>query len=250
MTAGHSALGEGAATGPAPAPALEVAGLHAGYGAVTVLRDVSITVPSGSVTALIGPNGAGKSTLLRTIAGLVAPTEGSVRLWGEDVTRHRTTQRARRGLCLIPEGRAVYRSLTVKENLTLQARPGAAPMAIEQACSIFPVLGRRLEQRASTLSGGEQQMLALSAAYVRDPKLVLVDEASQGLAPIVVDAIFEFLKQVAERDAALLIVDQYVTKALGMADYAYVLRQGAIGFAGSPQELLQGDVFEHYVGTG
>ena len=234
--------------GQAP-PSLEVAGISAGYGATTVLRDVSVSVPAGSVTALLGPNGAGKTTLLRAIAGVITPTKGSIRFGGEDITATSAYARAQRGLCLIPEGRAIYRSLSVRDNLLLQAPRKMQHEAVDRACSVFPVLGRRLTQRASTLSGGEQQMLALCAAYVRNPELVMVDEASQGLAPIVVDKIFEFLAGIAHERSSLLIVDQYVTKALNMASHAYVLRQGEIVFSGAPETLLEGDVFEHYVGA-
>jgi branched-chain amino acid transport system ATP-binding protein len=232
-----------------PPPALEVSGMVAGYGATTVLRDVGLSAQAGSVTALIGPNGAGKSTLLRAIAGMITPTAGTIRFGGADITSISTHARARRGLCLIPEGRAIYRSLSVRDNLTLQAPAKMQREAVDQACSVFPILGRRLAQRASTLSGGEQQMLALSAAYIRNPALVMVDEASQGLAPIIVDTIFEFLAGIARERSSLLIVDQYVTKALAMASHAYVLRRGKIVFSGLPSTLLEGDVFEHYIGA-
>ena len=237
------------ATAKQAPPALDVCGLVAGYGGTTVLRDVSLSVAAGSVTALIGPNGAGKSTLLRTIAGLVTPTAGSITFASEDITSKPAHVRSQHGMCLIPEGRAVYRSLSVRDNLLLQAPRDKQREAVDRACSVFPALGRRLTQRASTLSGGEQQMLALSAAYIRNPAVVMVDEASQGLAPIIVDKIFEFLAGIAREQSSLLIVDQYVTKALSMASHAYVLRQGEIVFSGAPGTLLEGDVFEHYVGA-
>jgi branched-chain amino acid transport system ATP-binding protein len=229
--------------------ALDVSGLSAGYGSTTVLRDVSVSVPAGSVAALVGPNGAGKSTLLRAIAGIITPTAGNIRFNGADITSTPAYVRSQRGLCLIPEGRAIYRSLSVKDNLLLQASREMQREAVDRACSVFPALGRRLTQRASTLSGGEQQMLALCAAYIRNPAVVMVDEASQGLAPIVVDKIFEFLAGIAHERSSLLIVDQYVTKALNMASHAYVLRQGRIVFSGAPSTLLEGDVFDHYVGA-
>lgn len=231
------------------APALDIRGVTAGYGRTTVLRDVSLEVPAGAVTALIGPNAAGKTTLMRVASGLLKVSAGSVHMAGHDVTAQAPHRRTRSGLCLIPEGRAVYKSLTVRENLLMQAPRGEVGAAIDSAAESFPILGRRMNQKAGTLSGGEQQMLALTAAYVRNPSLILVDEVSLGLAPIIVDAIFDFIGQLAGRGAALLIVDQYVTKALGMADHAYVLRRGRIAFAGSPAQLLAGDVFEEYLGT-
>ena len=229
--------------------ALEVRGVSSGYGHTTILRDVSLTVPASGVTALLGPNGAGKTTLLKTIAGLLRPTSGSVVLDGEDVTSLAPNQRDRRGLCLIPEGRGIFRSLTVRENLSLQAVPGTERESADRAVEAFPVLGERMTQLAGTLSGGQQQMLAVARAYVRDPKVILVDEASLGLAPIVVDDIFSFLEDVTRAGASLLIVDQFVSRALALADTAYVLRRGEIAFAGTSAELQSGDVFEQYLGT-
>jgi branched-chain amino acid transport system ATP-binding protein len=240
----------------APAPpsaggdALALQGVHAGYGTTTVLRDVTLRVPAGAVTALLGPNGAGKSTLLRTVSGFVPASSGQVHIGGEDVTRLRPHRRAALGLCHVPEGRGVFRGLSVRENLLMQAGRGSEQEAVDRAASAFPIIGERLAQRAGTLSGGQQQMLAMAAAYVRNPSLVLIDEASLGLAPIVVDEIFAFLEQRTAEGAALLIVDQFVTRALEMASTAYVLHRGTIAFEGSADELLQGDVFERYLGAG
>jgi branched-chain amino acid transport system ATP-binding protein len=215
-----------------------------------VLRGVSITVPASCVVALLGPNGAGKSTLLKTVAGVVHPTSGTILFDGDDVTQLGAYQRARRGLCTIPEGRGVFRSLTVRENLVMQADKGKEGDAVERAMAAFPVLGERLSQQAGTLSGGQQQMLAMAQAYVRQSRLILVDEASLGLAPVLVDVIFEFLHRVTrEQGVSLLIVDQFVTRALEMASAAYVLRQGEIVYDGPPADLLAGNVFEQYVGS-
>jgi branched-chain amino acid transport system ATP-binding protein len=213
-----------------------------------VLRNVSLVVPAGSVVALLGPNGAGKSTLLRAISGLLPIGEGSLRVAGQDVTKQPAQRRFANGLCHVPEGRGVFRGLTVRENLRLQAIAGAESEALERAVAAFPILGRRLGQRAGTLSGGEQQMLAM-AAYVRRPKLVLVDEASLGLAPIIVDEIFGFLKQCTLEGAALLIVDQFARRALEMASTAYVLRRGRIVHDGSAADLLDSDLFDSYLGA-
>jgi branched-chain amino acid transport system ATP-binding protein len=228
--------------------ALEVIGVRAGYERTEVLREISLVVPAGAVVALLGANGAGKSTTLKTISGLVRPTAGTVRMFGDDITNESTAKRANRGLCHIPEGRSVFRSLTVRENLELQAPSGSESDAIALAIESFPVLGRRINQQAGTLSGGEQQMLAMARAYTRRPRLVLVDEASLGLAPLIVDQIFAFLVSITGQGASLLIVDQFVARALEMASHAYVLNRGVITFDGSADELRQGDVFERYLG--
>ena len=230
-------------------PALVLRGVDAGYGTTQVLRDVSLTVPVGQVTALVGPNGAGKTTLLRAAAGLLTPTRGTVELFGADATKSAAHRRFGAGLCLVPEGRGVFRSLTVRENLLLQARKGEDRVAIERATEAFPILGERLAQTAGTLSGGEQQMLAMASAYVRSPRLVLVDEASLGLAPLIVDEIFDFLGQLPARGVSLLIVDQFVTRALQLSDTAHVLRQGELVYSGTAQGLLDGDLFSHYTGS-
>jgi branched-chain amino acid transport system ATP-binding protein len=235
---------------PTPtAPALEVRGLEVGYGNTVVLRDVSIVVPKGSVVALLGPNGAGKSTLLRAISGLLRANRGAILLDGEDITAAKRHRRAEAGLCHVPEGRGIYPELTVRENLRMQSRRGRERESIERAAAAFPVLGDRLRQRGGTLSGGEQQMLALAAAYVRDPSLVLVDEASLGLAPIVVDEIFAFLRERAADGTSILIVDQFATRALEMATTAYVLRKGQVAFDGAADALLRSDLFAHYLGA-
>ena len=232
-----------------PTPALEVRGLTAGYDSSVVLRDVSLTVAAGSVTALLGPNGAGKSTLLRAVSGTLPVVHGTIWLDGMDITKKRAHERARSGLCHIPEGRGIFRSLTVRENLIIQALPGEEGNAIERAVAAFPILGQRLRQRTGTLSGGQQQMLALAASHARDSSLILVDEASLGLAPIIVDEIFAFLGRRADEGASILVVDQFATRALRMASTAYILRKGKIAFEGAATTLLDSDVFAHYTGA-
>src|SRR5262245_32275024 len=231
-------------------PALEVRNLTAGYDSTTVLWDVSLTAAAGKVTALLGPNSAGKTTLLRTVSGLVPATSGTIAMHGNDITRWAPHTRASAGLCHVPEGRGIFRSLTVRENLIMQASGTDSEVALERATEAFPILGRRLAQRSGTLSGGEQQMLALAVAYVREPRLILVDEASLGLAPVVVDDIFSFLEKRCAEGASLLMVDQFVHRALAMSSHAYVLRQGVIVFDGGPDELLESDLFEQYLGAG
>jgi branched-chain amino acid transport system ATP-binding protein len=229
-------------------PALEVTDLEVGYGETTVLRGVDLVVPAGKVVALLGPNGAGKTTLLRTVSGFIRPTRGTVCIGGNDVTRQQPHRRFAEGLIHVPEGRGVFRALTVRENLVMQAPVGQEQASIEKAVSAFPILGERLGQVAGTMSGGQQQMLAMSAAYVRDSSLVLVDEASLGLAPIVVDEIFTFLEQLIARGTSLLIVDQFVAKALAMSDHVYVMRHGEIAHSGPTSEMKDEDLVAQYLG--
>ena len=229
--------------------ALSLKGITSGYGTTTIVRNIDLNIEAGSVTALLGPNGAGKSTLLKTMSGLIRPMSGSVMIDGHDVSSLAPNKRANLGLCHIPEGRGIFPSMTVKENLELQAKPGEQSIAIEKGIAAFPILGERLMQRAGTLSGGQQQMLSMARAYTQNPRVILVDEGSLGLAPIVVDEIFSFLAGVAAAGAALLIVDQFVARALALATSAYVMTRGEIVFAGTSAELQRSDVFERYLGT-
>jgi branched-chain amino acid transport system ATP-binding protein len=233
-----------------PPAAIELRNVTSGYGHTTILRDVSLSIPTGQVTALLGPNGAGKTTLLKTISGLIKPTSGSVFLDNDDVTSKSPNQRAQRGLCHIPEGRGIFRRLSVRQNLLLQSNKGEEQRAIELAAEAFPILGKRIDQQAGTLSGGEQQMLAMARTYVREQRFILVDEASLGLAPLLVDSIFTFLHRlVEERKVTLLIVDQFVNRALEMATTAYILRHGALAYEGTAEELRGRDVFSEYLGS-
>jgi branched-chain amino acid transport system ATP-binding protein len=227
---------------------LELRNIVAGYGATRVLRDVTLAVPDGAVVALLGANGAGKTTLLRVAAGLLRPESGSLRIGGRDVTGLPPHRLVERGMCHVPEGRGIFGSLTVRENLLVQSKRGEETEALQKAASAFPVLGNRLDQVAGTMSGGEQQMLALARAYVQKPTMVLLDEVSMGLAPRIVDEIFDFLRLLAGRGASLLLVEQYVTKALALADYVYLLHRGEIAFAGEPGELDGTDLFARYMG--
>jgi branched-chain amino acid transport system ATP-binding protein len=229
--------------------ALSLKGITSGYGTTTIVRNIDLNIEAGSVTALLGPNGAGKSTLLKTMSGLIRPMSGSVLIDGHDVSSLAPNKRANLGLCHIPEGRGIFPSMTVKENLELQAKPGEQSIAIEKGIAAFPILGERLMQRAGTMSGGQQQMLSMARAYTQNPRVILVDEGSLGLAPIVVDEIFSFLARVAAAGAALLIVDQFVARALALATSAYVMTRGEIVFAGTSAELQRSDVFERYLGA-
>jgi branched-chain amino acid transport system ATP-binding protein len=228
-------------------PMLEISGITGGYGSTTVLRDVSLSVPRGSVVALLGPNGAGKSTTMRMASGLLRPQQGRVILEGKDVTRATPSRRARLGICHVMEGRSIFPSLTVRENLRLQAPRGSSISdVIDQTQQAFPHLAERQRQIAGTLSGGEQQMLALMRAYLSKPSVVLVDEASLGLAPVIVDQIFEFLAQIARDGVSLLIVEQYAERVLAIAATAYFLNQGRVVHSGPAHELDDEQIFALY----
>ena len=218
----------------------------AGYGDTTVLRNVTLRVPAGATVALLGPNGAGKTTLLRVASGLLKPWTGRLLIDGVDVSSAAPHTLVDHGVCHVPEGRGVFPSLTVRENLLLQVSAKDAD-SISRAVDAFPILGERMNQTAGTMSGGQQQMLALARAYLSNPSVILLDEVSMGLAPKVVDEIFEFLHKLSEAGAALLLVEQYVTRALAVADYVYMLNKGTVTFCGEPGELNDDDVFASYL---
>ena len=228
--------------------ALDVAGLRSGYGRAEVLHGVDLRVPAGKAVALLGSNGAGKTTLLRTLAGLNAARGGSIRLHGQAIEDRPAHARARAGICLIPEGRGIFRRLSVRENLAMHGGKKNLDEVIDRASSLFPVLKDRLGQEAGTLSGGQQQMLALARALVKDPTVVLADELSVGLAPVVVDEILEALNVLRAEGKSLLVVEQYVERAVAMADYVYILNKGRVVFVGEPSQCASGAVFERYLG--
>ena len=227
----------------------ELRNIDAGYGGHPVLREVTLKVPDACVVALLGANGAGKTTLLRVASGVLKPTDGAIVLDDEDVTGWSPHRLVREGLCHVPEGRGIFPTLTVRENLIMQSRDGSDQEAIERAVGAFSALGRRMDQVAGTLSGGEQQMLALSRAYLQRPRLALLDEVSMGLAPVVVDEIFGFLQLLVKEGSSLLLVEQYVTRALEIADYVYLVHRGQVRFVGEPGELDGADIFREYVGA-
>jgi branched-chain amino acid transport system ATP-binding protein len=234
-----------------PNPALEVTSVTSGYHRVAVLRSVSLAVPRAAVVALLGPNGAGKTTLLRTISGILRATDGRISIGGLDMTSAAPHRRTKSGLCLIPEGRGIFAALTVKENLRMQLPPWSNDdSTIERAITTFPDLGRRLGQLAGSMSGGQQQMLALCRAWVANPDVVLLDEVSMGLAPRIVDEIFAALQQLAAQGVALLIVEQYIARALDIADYVYLLEKGNITVQGPPSELDRDALLSGYFGPG
>jgi branched-chain amino acid transport system ATP-binding protein len=227
---------------------LELRQVSAGYAGTTVLRDVSLWLPPGKIVALLGPNGAGKTTTLRVGSGLIPCRHGGLYVDGR---RQRASPfaLARAGVSHMPEGRGVFPTLTVRENIVVQARGRAVGEAVERAVTAFPRLGERINQVAGTMSGGEQQMVALAKAYVSDARYVLLDEVSMGLAPLIVDEIFAFLRRLADEGRALLLVEQYVTRALELADYVYLLNRGEVTFRGEPGELAGDDLFASYVGV-
>jgi branched-chain amino acid transport system ATP-binding protein len=217
-------------------PVLELDGVSAGYGPFRALFDVSFSVAEGSVTALIGPNGAGKTTVARVCSGLLAPSEGQVLLDGEDITGQPAWRIARLGVVHAVEGRSVFASLTVEENLVLGFRQAlgqaAVPSALERAYETFSQLGERRTQEAGTLSGGEQRMLSLARVLAAPPRVLIADELSLGLAPIVVDEVYRVLGAIRDAGASLLIVEQQVTRALELADDVVLLGKGAVQYAG------------------
>jgi len=214
------------------APLLELDQVSAGYGPFRALFGVSLTVSEGSVVALLGPNGAGKSTVARVTTGLIPATGGAIRFAGQDVTRLAAWRLARLGIAHAPEGRSVFASLTVEENLALTFRqalgPGGMADAIDRAYGVFPQLGSRRAQLAGSLSGGEQRMLSLAKVVGNPPRLLVVDELSLGLAPIVIDAVFRTLRTVRDAGTSLLIIEQHIGRALELADYAVVLSKGEV----------------------
>jgi branched-chain amino acid transport system ATP-binding protein len=227
---------------------LALESVTAGYGDSVVLRDVSFTVGEGDVVALLGPNGAGKTTLLRTATGLIKPRSGRVTYRGKEVTGNPPHAFARLGICHLPEGRGIFPSLTVRENLVIQARSRNSDEAVADAIELFPALGNRLRQTAGSLSGGEQQMLALSRAYLTHPELVVVDEASLGLAPIIVDKIYNALADLVAQGISLVIVEQYVQKALALAKTVIILSRGAIAYTGAADQLDPDEIYARYLG--
>ncbi|MCK9248046.1 MAG: ABC transporter ATP-binding protein [Solirubrobacteraceae bacterium] len=230
------------------APVLELSGITAGYGAAPVLRDVDLTVEAGSIVALLGPNGAGKTTLLRVASGQLRPSAGEVRVGGAAMTTAAPHRRARAGLCLVPEGRGVFRELTVRENLRLMTPPWERAAEPRRVFDAFPILEERAGQVAGTMSGGQQQMLALARCWLARPAVVLLDEVSMGLAPRIVDEIFAALTGLAAEGTSLVLVEQYVDRALAMADRVHLLTRGTTTFTGAPGELDRDDVLRRYLG--
>ena len=224
---------------------LDVRNLHAGYGEVAVLRDVSFAVTDGAITVLIGSNGSGKTTMMRAVAGLLPARSGRIDFAGRDLTHARPSERVEAGLALVPEGRLVFPEFTVEDTLRVgayctRARAGMAERKA-QMYALFPRLYERRRSPAGALSGGEQQMLAIARGLMSAPSLLLLDEPSLGLAPVVVAQLFEAIVAIAKSGVAVCLVEQDVNLSLEIADYAYVLENGAIVLRGPARELIQSD---------
>jgi branched-chain amino acid transport system ATP-binding protein len=246
----------GAATAARPVnggePMLVVDDIHTFYGQIHALRGIKLTVSEGEVVTLIGANGAGKTTTLKTISGLLHAREGAIRFEGEDITRTAAHELVERGIGHAPEGRRIFSRLTVLENLQMGAfsRPKANIQPdIDRVFTLFPRLQERTGQLGGTLSGGEQQMLAIGRALMSAPRMLLLDEPSLGLAPILVVQVFETIKEINGQGTTVLLVEQNANKALSIADYGYVLETGTISLAGDSQQLLRDDrVRRSYLG--
>ncbi|HET7690781.1 MAG TPA: ABC transporter ATP-binding protein [Nocardioidaceae bacterium] len=220
------------------APILELSGVRAAYGRIEVLRGVDLRVPRGAVVALLGPNGAGKSTLLKVISGQMEPTAGDIHLGGVHVSEATPSTLARVGLTTIPEGRSVFPNLTVEDNLHLMSYAGvSAKKVFDTAYTYFPRLHERRNQLAGTMSGGEQQMLAMSRALASDPALLMLDELSMGLAPLIVEQLYDTVAKIAESGVSILVVEQFAHTALQVSDYAAVMVGGRIVRTGYPDEI-------------
>jgi branched-chain amino acid transport system ATP-binding protein len=225
-------------------PLLQLEDVNTYYGAIHILQDSNIVVEEGELVCLLGGNASGKSTTLKTILGIVRPRTGSVRLHGEDVTRMPTAHRIRRGIAIVPENRRLFGPMTVKENLEMGAylRPKAdLREEFDRVYGLFPLLYERRSQLAGTLSGGEQQMVAMGRALMSKPKLLLMDEPSMGLAPVLVERSFEIIKQVNDSGVAMLVVEQNANVSLSIADRGYVLSTGRIVLEGRAGDLLENE---------
>ncbi len=232
---------------------IEAKALEVSYGPVTAVRGIDLTVSDGEVVAVLGRNGAGKTTTLKALAGLLPVSDGNIGLDGEDVTRLPADERVRRGLVLVPEGRGMFAELTVRENLVMGAFHRRLPRSrlsadIDRATERFPRLLERLDQPAGSLSGGEQQMLAIARGLMSEPRVLMVDEPSLGLAPIIVELLYGLLADLAKGGLTLVIVEQYVQVALAIADRAYVLDKGVIALSGAAADLASSpELIEAYL---
>lgn len=233
-------------------PLLEVRDLVVAYGAIVALRGVSLGVNDGEIVAVLGPNGAGKSTLLRTISGLVRPRDGAVLFTGALLHKVSPEGIVKRGVSMVPEGRRVFPHLAVSENLRLGTMGRRDRSGIdndyEQVFTLFPVLKERLQQAAGTLSGGEQQQLVFARSLMSNPKVMLLDEPSLGLAPVIVDQIMDLIVELRRRGVTILMVEQNAHRALEIADRAYVLSVGSVVLAGTADEVAQSSLEQAYLG--
>ena len=230
---------------------LKIDDIHVYYGAIHAIKGVSFEVHEGEIVALIGANGAGKSTILKTVSGLMHPRSGSIQFMGQDITHMDAYKLLRHGLAHVPEGRRIFLQMSVQENLDMGAytQKSVSKEDLDMVFDLFPRLKERRHQIAGTLSGGEQQMLAMSRALMSHPKLIMLDEPSMGLAPILVDQIFDMITKLHQAGTTILLVEQNASKALQIADRAYVLETGNVTLTGTGQELSQSDaVKKAYLG--
>jgi len=233
---------------------LELKDMHARYGAITALRGVTVSVSQGELVALLGANGAGKSTTLASIAGVLRPWKGDILFQGNSILGKSPEQIARLGIALVPEGRDIFPSLTVEENLRLGAftrsEKNEYSQNLGEVFELFPVLRERLQQPGGTLSGGEQQQLAIARALMSSPRLLMLDEPSLGLAPVLVDQIFQLIARLHQRGVTILLVEQNVERSLDIVDRAYLMNTGLIENQGTPQQLrAQADIEGMYMGV-
>jgi branched-chain amino acid transport system ATP-binding protein len=230
-------------------PLLELRGVRAAYGRIEVLHGVDLSVPEGGVVALLGPNGAGKTTTIAVCSGLVVPTAGSVLVAGRRMNGVSPDRLARAGVCTIPEGRGVFPNLTVRENLAMMTFAGSSLSEVEEgAFTRFPRLAERRSQLAGTLSGGEQQMLALARALATRPAVMLLDELSMGLAPLVVEELYGIVGQIAAQGVSILVVEQFARTVLGVADLGAIMVGGRVVRVGRPEDL-EDDLTAAYLGA-
>jgi branched-chain amino acid transport system ATP-binding protein len=232
---------------------LEIEDITSGYGEVQVLWGASLTLEPGKITALVGGNGAGKTTLLRTVMGLVKPRSGAIRFEGQDIGNLSAHTKAKKGLILVPEGRQLFSNMSVEENLEMGASPGRAKprfhQNLERVYAIFPRLKERRRQKARTLSGGEQQMLAVARGIMAEPVVLMVDELSLGLAPLLVLDLFQTLRKLKDEGLTILLVEQNVQMALAVSDYGFVLAHGKVDLHGPSRKLIDDeDVRSAYLG--
>ena len=232
-----------------PAPLVELRGIRAGYDGIDVLHGIDLTVGTGQVVAILGPNGAGKSTTLKVLAGLLPPTAGDIMVAGRRINGARADALARRGLCLIPEGRGIFPNLTVRENLWMVTHRGQDRTTVEErSVARFPQLARLMDQTSGTMSGGQQQMLAMARGLATDPALLVLDELSMGLAPIIVDELYATVADVAAGGTSVLLVEQFARIIMDVAHVAAVMVQGRIVQTGRPRDI-EASLSQAYLGA-
>jgi branched-chain amino acid transport system ATP-binding protein len=233
-------------------PILKIDNLDVHYGDLQAVWDVSLTVEAGQIIAIIGANGAGKSTTLRSVAGLIPPSKGRIEFMGTDITDLKSFQIVAEGISMVPEGRRIFPGLTVKENLLIGAYTPRARKRSEVACqkvfNLFPILGERANQMGTNLSGGEQQMLAVGRALMSEPKLILFDEISQGLAPLIIKHIYEKIKEINREGITVVLVEQDIKRSLKASNWTYIFQQGRIALSGDPSVLTEEEVKKSYFG--